>query len=223
MALAKKSLGVLALAVLAAACSSNGNDTASTTSAATKAESATTVTSPAPGAVVRIENQGGDMEGHTPQGFAGMGIGLFVGDNLNSGFPDGDGLQMFLTFDIPPGLTEGVSAELTSDALNISGTPFEDLGDLRVASVSYTSFGRELFDLEPDSDTVICSRVGDEGLTCDVSEALNADLGEGATQAQFRLRFDTPGDNDASQDLAMFFRTDSNTNEPGLFELVITS
>ncbi len=222
MALARKSLAVLALAVLAAACSTNGDDTTSSTSASTAA-TATTSPGPAQGAVVRIENQGGDMEGHTPQGFAGTGIGLFVGDNLNSGFPDGDGLQMFLTFDLPPGLTAGVSAELTSDVLNVSGTPFKDLGDLRVASVSYTSFGRELFDLEPDSDTVICSRVGDEGLTCDVTEALTADIAQGATQAQFRLRFDTPGDNDGSQDLAMFFRTDSNTNEPGLFELVITS
>ena len=39
---------------------------------------------------------------------------------------------------------------------------------------------------------------------------------------QFRLRFDRAGDGDGSPDLAMFFITNSNTNEPGIFELEIT-
>ena len=48
-----------------------------------------------------LENNGTSaFEGHTPRGFQGMGTGLFVGDNLNPSFPDGDGVQMFLTFDI---------------------------------------------------------------------------------------------------------------------------
>ena len=46
-----------------------------------------------------IENQGGSLEGHTPRGFAGMGTGLFVGDNLNPGFPNDDGVQTWLTVD----------------------------------------------------------------------------------------------------------------------------
>lgn len=35
-----------------------------------------------------------------------MGTGLFAGDNLNPGFPNGDGVQIFLTFDLR-GLPEG--------------------------------------------------------------------------------------------------------------------
>lgn len=47
-----------------------------------------------------INNQGGNMEGHTPRGFQGMGVGLFAGDNLNPGFSNNDGVQFFLTFDL---------------------------------------------------------------------------------------------------------------------------
>ena len=50
--------------------------------------------------VILLQNQGGSMEGHTPRGFRGMGTGLFAGDNLNQRFPDGDGVQLFLTFDL---------------------------------------------------------------------------------------------------------------------------
>ena len=49
---------------------------------------------------VVVPNQGGNMEGHTPRGFRGMGTGLFTGDNLNPRFPEGDGVQIFLTFDL---------------------------------------------------------------------------------------------------------------------------
>lgn len=31
----------------------------------------------------------------------GMGTGLFAGDDLNPGFPPGDGVQIFLTFELP--------------------------------------------------------------------------------------------------------------------------
>jgi hypothetical protein len=36
------------------------------------------------------------------------------------------------------------------------------------------------------------------------------------------LRFDQAGDGDGRADLAMFFVTESNTNQPGIFTLTLT-
>jgi hypothetical protein len=80
---------------------------------------------------VTLKNHGGAMEGHTPRGFRGMGTGLFAGDNLNRNFPEGDGVQIFLSFDLN-GLSPGQvqSAVLRSADASITGTPFKDLGAL---------------------------------------------------------------------------------------------
>ena len=201
-------------AILAAACGSSAPDAAS--------ESATSPLTEQ----VSIPNAGTtDVEGHTPQGFAGSGVGLFVGDNLNSNFPDGDGVQLFLTFSLAE-LGEAApdsisSATVTSDALSLSGTPFADLGTLRLAPVSYEAFSPAVFDLEPIGDANECVRQGEASLNCDATAAVSQALADGADRVQFRMRFDTPGDGDRSQDLATFFLTDSNTNEPGIFSLDI--
>ncbi len=50
-----------------------------------------------------------------------------------------------------------------------------------------------------------------------------APVGQGAAEIQFRLRFSSVADNDGQPDLALFYLTDSNTNEPGIFELSITA
>jgi hypothetical protein len=168
---------------------------------------------------LRIENQGGSMEGHTPRGFAGSGIGLFAGDNLNQGFPDGDGVQIWLTFDIPEGTPTPDRVVLKSNVLTVRGTPFADLGALQAEPVSYDLFGPALFGLPATGDAVTCTRVGDDGLECDVSAAVASTVEAGEDRAQFRLKFETAGDNDGAADLAMFFLTDSNTNEPGIFTL----
>jgi len=172
--------------------------------------------------VVTIANEGGAREGHTPTAFAGMGSGLFAGDNLNPSFPDGVGVQTYLTFVIPPGLDVS-NARIVSDALLVSGTPFEDLGPLVAEPIDYQSFGPELFDLEPTGPSTECTLTSATSIECDVTEALRVVAAEDKSEAQFRIRFETPGDNDGSQDLAMFFRSGSNTNEVGLFELMITS
>lgn len=140
-----------------------------------------------------IANSGSTMEGHTPRGFTGSGTGLFVGDNLNPDFPEGDGVQLFLSFKLPAGLNAPVNAVLSSDAIQVSG----------------------------DGDPAICKQVGENGLTCDVSAAVSIDVAAGATRSQFRLRFDLAADGDGKQDLAMFNRSDSNQNDPGIFELRI--
>lgn len=168
-----------------------------------------------------FQNQGGALEGHTPRGFAGMGSGLFAGDNLNSGFPNGDGLQIFLTFELSDETSTVSSAVLFSERLVVRGSPFTDLGALTVEGVSYESFGPPLFDLQAESDPVACERVGETGLRCDVSEIASGQIVAGGNVIQLRLKFEKPGDGDGEQDLAMFYESDPNTNQPGLFTLTI--
>lgn len=203
---------LVVLALTAAACSSGS-------STPTPAEPNAAASDDAAGDMVRIENEGGSFEGHTPRGFAGMGTGLFAGDNLNPDFPDGDGVQLFLTFELPDDQTAPRSAVLRSDALHVEGFPFGDLGDLRAEPVSYDEFGPHLFDLTATGDPVVCARVDDRSLRCDVTGAVAMAVADGGELVQFRLRFDEAGDRDGSQDLALFFLTDSNTNEPGIFVL----
>jgi hypothetical protein len=203
MASAKASLLVV-IALVAASCGTSG--AVATSVAATDA--------------VVIANQGGDLEGHTPIGFAGSGTGLFAGDNLNSVFPEGDGVQTFLTFSLPDGLAAD-SAVLTSDALHIQGAPFDDLGPLLAEPVEYKSFGPDLFDLPAADDPIPC-RVTDAGaVECNVTAAVQSAIAKGQDTAQFRLRFERVADNDGQPDLALFYRADSNTNEPGLFGLLV--
>lgn len=192
--------------VLLSACSGNG---------------AATISSASPSAPVTISNQGGTLEGHTPTDFAGMGTGLFAGDNLNQSFPEGVGVQLYLTFTLPSDLRVG-EAQVVSDMLHTSGTPFEDLGPLVIEPVAYETFGPDLFDLKAIGAHTDCTVLGDTSIACDVTAALQDSVDHSSVTAQFRIRFTHPADDDGGQDLAMFFRTDSNTNEQGIFELIIT-
>lgn len=205
----KSALGLIAFGLIASACGGSSNDGAATAE-------------PAEDGSVRIDNQGGSMEGHTPRGFAGSGTGLFAGDNLNAGFPDGEGVQIWLTFELPEGSAAPESALLTSNALSESGSPFADLGNLQAELVSYDDFGPPLFDLLADAPAVTCERVDVSGLTCDVTASTRAAIEVGRSSAQFRLKFETVADGDGQQDLATFFLTDSNTNEPGIFTLELS-
>ena len=203
-----------ALALLAAAC--GGSDAAEDSSdRSDAAPAAAPVELP-----TSILNHGGDLEGHGPRGFAGQGVGLFAGDNLNPNFPDGDGVQIWLTFDLPAGLDSVNNAVLRSTVMSTSGAPFETLGDLSVEPVEYASFEPALFDLAASGDAQTCvADVSAGTLECDVSSALSVAVGDQADRVQFRLKFDEVADNDGEQDLALFFVTDSNTNEPGIFTL----
>jgi hypothetical protein len=189
--------------------------------AACTANDATTTSGAQSGETISVSNQGGELEGHTPTGFAGSGTGLFAGDNLNQSFPEGIGVQLFVTFALPADATVA-DARIVSDALHTSGEPFEDLGPLLAEPVAYQTFGPELFDLAaigPDSE---CTVVDGTAITCSVTEAVQESVDRGDATAQFRIRFAQPADSDGLQDLAMFYTTDSNTNESGIFQLVIT-
>ncbi|MGB3735920.1 MAG: hypothetical protein WA964_13255 [Ilumatobacter sp.] len=169
-----------------------------------------------------IPNQGGSLEGHGPRGFAGQGVGLFAGDELNPSFPADDGIQIWLTFDVSS-VVAIQRAVLRSDALSVRGDPFETLGELRVEQVDDSAFEPESFDLPATSDPAACSAdVGAGTFECDVTEIVAAAAVAGDERVQLRLKFDELSDGDGETDLAMFFLTDSNTNEAGIFTLEIS-
>ena len=164
------------------------------------------------------------MEGHTPRGFQGMGTGLFAGDNLNPNFPNGDGVQIFLTFDLS-NLPDGdvLSATLQTNSINLRGSPFEDLGALNAEEIRYDKFSSALWDKDTLVDGHACElaeKAGDE-FRCDVTDVVRRSRLDGYRYAQFRLRMERAGDGDGNADLVAFFKTDSNTNEPGIFEIEI--
>jgi len=199
---------MLSLALVAAACTN-------------AADRPATEPPPMTAAVVSIANEGGSMEGHTPTGFTGMGTGLFVGDNLNPSFPEGQGVQAYLTFSLPAAVLIS-RALIASDALAVVGTPFDDLGVLLIEPVEYRAFGPELFDLDASGDPVACHVTGSSAIECGVTTAVQSAIDNGQHTVQFRLRFERTGDNDGRAHLAMFYRSDSNTNEAGLFTLGLT-
>ena len=175
--------------------------------------------------VFKLQNQGGEMEGHTPRGFRGMGTGLFAEDNLNSRFPDGDGVQLFLTFDlstVPFGKV--VAGTLRSENAAVRGMPLKDLGPLRAEEVRYSKFSSDLWDLEPFAGGDACEfATSSEGpFRCDLAGAVQRSLEDSYPLVQFRLLLERAGDEDGTQDLVAFFIADSNTNQPGIFELEVT-
>jgi len=173
------------------------------------------------GGSIVIDNQGGSVEGHTPRGFKGMGSGLFAGDNLSPNFPNGDGVQIFLTFDLGNIASNVVSATLRSENVHIQGSPFKNLGALKVETIKYDEFSSALWNVKPSSFACEVTDMPDGKFECDVTSALRQILADESRSAQFRIRFERAGNSDGRPDLAMFYKTNSNTNEPGIFQLEI--
>lgn len=166
-----------------------------------------------------IPNHGGSLEGHTPRGFEGSGTGLFAGDELNRNFPPDDGVQIWLTFDISDASDQINTAVLSSDVMTVRGNPFEALGSLQAAPVRFDEFSRSVVGIAPIGDAATCEVPTATSLRCDVAAAVQGEIDAGRDRVQFRLRFEGVSDPDGEQDMALFFHTDSNTNEPGIFTL----
>lgn len=208
-------LALPVVALVAAACSPGGDD-------ASDDEGASPATG-SPGDELVIDNVGDEsLEGHTPRGFSGMGTGLFAGDELNPSFPPGDGVQIFVTFPLDEIDGPVASATLRSDALQPSGTPFDELGPLVVDQVRYERFSADLWDLEPEGRACELATEAAATVSCDVTEAVAEAREAGDERAQFRIRFEQVSDDDGEADLARFFRDDPNVNEPGIFQLAVT-
>ena len=172
---------------------------------------------------IELLNLGGDLGGHTPRGFRGQGSGVFVGDNLNARFPNGDGLQAFFSFDLSAVRGEFQSAALTARFLKVNGTPFDDLGEIRLERVEFTRFSSAIWDIAAQANVGCILSISDRQnrAECDLTQALQAALADGAEFLQFRLRFVRISDNDRRQDLAIFYRRDVNQNEGGVFTLTL--
>lgn len=178
----------------------------------------------APADPIVLRNDGGDLEGHTPRGFRGSGTGLFAGDNLNPSFPEGDGVQIFLSFPLRRLDGDSIqSATLSTTAASVSGDPFASLGDLIAEEIVYDAFSPDLWDAPVVEGGASClfATSADGPFTCELTALVQAALDAGRTHAQIRLRHERAGDGDGSQDLTLFFLTDSNTNERGIFELEV--
>ncbi len=223
----KLAAAAAAIALTAAACGSDA-ETAQPSNAETDTAQTDTSEADAPNPSplaepVSILNDGTTaLEGHTPRGFAGSGVGLFAGDNLNTNFPNGEGIQILLHFALPDGTGTPSRAILRSDVMSTQGDVFEALGPLRAARVEYEAFSRELFNIEPVSDFVTCDRPSDTSLTCDVSDAAAAAIDAGRSSVQIQLTLEEVSDSDGEKDLVLFNNGDSNLNEPGLFTLELS-
>lgn len=169
-----------------------------------------------------VLNQGSSMEGHTPRGFAGKGTGLFVGDDINAAFPEGDGVQAYLTFDVSGVEGKPKSATLRAKSPEVLGTPFADLGKLHVEQVSYESFGKHLWDLKSEHDPIVFESRADGPFEVDVSEVVRRVGNAEGDTVQLRARFERAGDGDGEMDAVQFGR-EMNANEPGLLELEIST
>ncbi len=172
---------------------------------------------------VVVPNQGGALEGHTPRGFRGMGTGLFAGDNLNRSFPNGDGVQFFISFnlaELPEGVVE--RAELRSDFLQIAGDPFATLGALRAETIRYEQFSPDLWNQDTAGEACVLAQSATPSVACDVTAAVAEAVAGEQDMAQFRVRLDRASDSDGEADLVMFLTSSSNENEAGIFTLTVT-
>lgn len=169
---------------------------------------------------ILISNEGGNMEGHTPRGFSGSGTGLFAGDNLNQNFPNTDGVQLFLSFPLEEVKEERIrSAVLFSDNLHIRGNPFENLGSLLVKDTTYETFSSKVWNNEAGDIVCEIEQQADSFVSCDITDHLEYVLLDGREFLQFIVHFEKITDGDGEPDLALFYKSDSNTNEKGLFML----
>ena len=85
----------------------------------------------------------------------------------------------------------------------------------------YNAFSSKLWNLKSSGQACIFGVSSEELFECDVTDEMKRALDSGDTSLQFRISFEKAGDNDGEQDLVMFYNTDPNTNEPGIFQLVI--
>lgn len=173
---------------------------------------------------VLIPNSGDAMEGYTPRGYSDAGKGLLVGDNVNADFPQTDGVRSFLTFSLE-GLKDKKlrSVVLFSDHVQVFGTPFQDLGKLRLVETRYDAFSSKTWNAETGDVVCTFEELTDDTLSCDVTEHIRQLIREGRNTAQFILEFEKKSDGDKAPDILLFSRTGDKENKPGTFVLRVNA
>ncbi len=131
------------------------------------------------------------------------------------------GVRGFVSFDIgsiPPGRTI-LSATLRMFQEAVNGTPYTDLGNIKVDHIDYgpTLDGADysLPALEDDIGT-ISENATLEFKTLNVTESLQDDMDHGRTRSQYRLLFPTQTDNDSVEDAAFFTSANIGGHTPEL-------
>lgn len=177
----------------------------------------------------------GALEGHTPQGFEGMGDGLFAADEINPGFPAGDATQVFVTLPLDTGRPNRrlagadravINATLSVPTANVTiqGDPYAELGPLVADPVTFDTFSAALWDLAPNDASTGCTLASSlsDGISCDLTAAVQQALDAGETSLQLRIRFDGLGTANGAPD-GVYFDVDGdlNTPDPDTFSLVV--
>ena len=101
----------------------------------------------------------------------------------------------------------------------MQGTPFEDLGNLIAESVVYDAFSPALWNIPSQGRACTLAAEANSAVSCDVTAAVRAALESDSKFLQLRIRFERAGDSDGAPDMVLFYTTNSNTNEPGIFRL----
>lgn len=146
---------------------------------------------------------------------------ICVGD---SGLVDNSTYRGFISFDLsslPPALTQVVAAELRIEQAGLFGTPYTDLGSLRLDHVNY---GATLSAADFDAPVlaslgILSTSTALEFKTKSVTAAVQDDWANRAARShrsQYRLRFFSLTDGDGAGDYATFTPGESASSKPRL-------
>ena len=122
--------------------------------------------------------------------------GPFVGDNINPKFPNGDGVQLFLSFDLQP-LPRGMikSCEAAGQGTRASsGEPFAFPRQADGGRGDASNASRRRSGTAPAMANACSPSSQDGPFECDVTDVV--DRRRSAGMAQLRLRFEKAGDGD---------------------------
>lgn len=142
------------------------------------------------------------QDGDTYPGF------LMAGD---AGAPANAQWKGFATFsldDLPDDIAMVIDADLVYEQIDVSGTPYGDLGSLEIHDVVFAATDLTAFDAASTGAVGTSDQVGLGQDTFDVIPALQADLAAGADVTQFRFEFPVASDFDGEYDYALFSATD---------------
>ena len=95
---------------------------------------------------------------------------------------------------------------------------------MRSEEIRYSKFYSALRNLETLSDGAVCEFATSPNgpFQCSLDETVQRSLDDSYPLAQFRLLMHRAGDADGIPDMVDFFVSNSNTNQPGIFELEVT-